>query len=106
MGLPSTAGFVAELLVYVGLVMQSPWLAAAAFIGVVVTAAYVLRLLSRILLGEPSPAVEPIHDAGALRFAPMALLAFTIMAVGIFPAPLYSMVTQGVMPIVVKLAGG
>jgi NADH-quinone oxidoreductase subunit M len=106
MGLPSTAGFVAELLVYVGLVMQSPWLAAAAFIGVVVTAAYVLRLLSHILLGEPSPAVEPIHDAGPLRFAPMALLAFMIMLVGIFPAPLYSMVTGGVMPIVQKLAGG
>jgi len=106
MGLPSTAGFVAELLVYVGLVTQSPWLAAAAFVGVVVTAAYVLRLLSRILLGEPSPVVEPIHDAGALRFTPMAILAATIMVVGIFPSPLYTLVSGGVMPIVEKLAGG
>ena len=57
------------------LVIQSPWLAAAAFVGVVVTAAYVLRMLSRILLGEPSPAVAPIHDAPPLRFAPMAILA-------------------------------
>ena len=106
MGLPSTAGFVAELLVYVGLVIESPWLAAAAFVGVVVTAAYVLRMLSRILLGEPSPAVAPIHDAPPLRFAPMALLAGTIMFVGILPAGLYTLITGSVLPIVAKLAGG
>jgi NADH-quinone oxidoreductase subunit M len=106
MGLPSTAGFVAELLVYVGLVIQSPWLAAVTFVGVVVTAAYVLRLLSRILLGEPTPVVQPIHDASALQFVPMALLAGTIMLVGIFPASLYTLISGGVMPIVVKLAGG
>jgi NADH-quinone oxidoreductase subunit M len=106
MGLPSTAGFVAELLVYVGLVTANPWVAAAAFVGVVVTATYVLRLLSRILLGEPSEAVETIHDAPPLRFAPMAILAFTIMLVGILPASLYTTVTSGVAPIVAKLAGG
>ena len=106
MGLPSTAGFVAELLVYVGLVMRSPWLAAAAFVGVVATATYVLRLLSRILLGEPSEVVLPIHDAPPLRFAPMAILAATILLVGILPASLYTTVTTGVAPIVAKLAGG
>ncbi len=106
MGLPSTAGFVAELLVYVGLVTQSPWLAAIAFVGVVVTAAYVLRLLSRILLGEPSEVVAPMHDARPLRFAPMAILAFTIMFVGIFPANLYQTITSAMLPLVAKLAGG
>ena len=106
MGLPSTAGFVAELLVYVGLVMKSPWLAAAAFVGVVVTATYVLRLLSHILLGEPSELVATIHDAPPLRFTPMAILAGAILLVGILPASLYTTVTAGVAPIVAKLAGG
>lgn len=106
MGLPSTSGFVAELLVYVGLVMQSPWIAAAAFVGVVVTAAYILRLLSRILLGEPSSAVEPIRDAGRLRFTPMAMLAATIMIVGLFPASLIDTISGSVVPLVAKLAGG
>ncbi len=106
MGLPSTAGFVAELLVYVGLVTKSPWLAAIAFVGVVVTAAYVLRLLSRIILGEPSEAVSDMTDARALRFAPMGILAFTIMFVGIFPANLYHTITTSMYPLVEKLAGG
>jgi NADH-quinone oxidoreductase subunit M len=106
MGLPSTAGFVSELLVYVGMVTKSPWIAAAAFVGVVATATYVLRLLSRILLGEPSEAVATIHDAPPLRFLPMAILAATIMLVGILPASLYGTVTAGVAPIVTKLLGG
>jgi len=106
MGLPSTAGFVSELLVYVGMVTQSPWIAAIAFVGVVATATYVLRLLSRILLGEPSEVVAPIHDAPPLRFLPMAILAAAILIVGILPASLYSTVTSGVAPIVAKLVGG
>ena len=106
MGLPSTAGFVAELLVYVGLITKTPWVAALAFVGVVVTATYVLRMLSRIILGDPSPAVEPIHDAGPLRFTPLAMLAGTIMLVGLFPAALYNTITVSVVPLVAKLAGG
>ena len=106
MGLPSTAGFVAELLVYVGVVVKSIWMAAAAFVGVVVTAAYLLRMLSRVLLGDPSPAVEPIGDAPALRFAPMAILAGTIMLVGVVPGTMYSMISSGIPPLLQRLAGG
>ena len=106
MGLPSTAGFVAELLVYVGVVVKAPWMAAVAFVGVVVTAAYLLRMLSRILLGDPSEAVEPIGDASPLRFAPMAILAGTIMLVGILPGSMYSMISSGIPPLLQRLAGG
>jgi len=106
MGLPSTAGFVSELLVYVGVVKASPWFAVIAFIGVVVTAAYLLRMLSAILLGEPSAAVADIEDAPPLRFAPMAILAFIIMFVGLLPGSLYATISSGVAPVLAKLAGG
>jgi NADH-quinone oxidoreductase subunit M len=106
MGLPSTAGFVAELLVYVGVVIKSPWFAVIAFIGVVVTAGYLLRLLSRILLGDPSEAVASIHDAPPLRFAPMAILAAIIMIVGVFPGALYTTISGGIVPLLQRLAGG
>jgi NADH-quinone oxidoreductase subunit M len=106
MGLPSTAGFVAELLVYVGVVVKSPWFAVIAFVGVVVTAGYLLRMLSHILLGEASEVVAPIHDAPPLRFAPMAILAIVIMVVGVAPGFLYSTISSGVAPILQRLAGG
>ncbi|HET6352331.1 MAG TPA: NADH-quinone oxidoreductase subunit M [Coriobacteriia bacterium] len=106
MGLPSTSGFVAELLVYVGLIGKSPLLAAVAFVGVVVTAAYLIRTLTKILLGKPSEAVEPLVDPRPIRMLPMGILAFTIMGVGLFPGPMYETIRIGVMPILQKLAGG
>ena len=106
MGLPSTAGFVAELLVYVGVITKNVWFAAVAFVGVVVTAAYLLRLLGRILLGEPSESIAAITDAPPLRFLPMALLAGTIMFVGVFPASMFNTITSGIQPLFLKLAGG
>ena len=86
--------------------MLDSGVAVIAFIGVVVTAAYLLRLLSRILLGEVSEAVAPIHDAPPLRFAPMAILAAMIMLVGLFPASLYDTITSGILPVLAKLTGG
>lgn len=104
MGIPSTSGFVAELLVYIGLIREAPFFAVLAFTGVVVTAAYLMRLLGRILLGTPSEAIEPLTDPKPIRVAPMAILAFTVMIVGIFPASMYETITSGVIPLVEKLA--
>ncbi|MBI5231089.1 MAG: NADH-quinone oxidoreductase subunit M [Coriobacteriales bacterium] len=106
MGLPSTSGFVAELLVYVGIIGRSPLLAAIAFVGVVVTAAYLIRMLGKILLGEPSQAVERIVDPSPVRLAPMGILAITIMTVGIFPATMYQTINAGIEPLLTKLMGG
>lgn len=106
MGLPSTSGFVAELLVYIGLVVNSPLLAAFVFVGVIITAAYLLRMLGRILLGDPSPAVAELRDPSLVRVAPMGVLAVTIMVVGLFPASLYETISSATAPLLVKLTGG
>jgi NADH-quinone oxidoreductase subunit M len=106
MGLPSTSGFVAELLVYVSIIVRSPWLAVLAFVGVVVTAAYLMRLLQTLLVGEPSPVVEPLSDPRFVRAVPIVILAATIMIVGIFPGSMYSTITSGVTPLIERLTGG
>lgn len=106
MGLPSTSGFIAELLVYIALLIEQPILAIVAFVGVVVTAAYLIRMLAAILLGDPSPAVADLRDPGPTRLAPMAILAITIMAAGLFPSSLYQTIQAGIAPLLTKLAGG
>ncbi len=73
---PRPPGFVAELLVYVGMVIKSVWLAAAAFVGVVVTAAYLLRMLSQRSCSASRPKrSRHLTTLRPLRFAPMAILA-------------------------------
>jgi NADH-quinone oxidoreductase subunit M len=105
MGLPSTSGFVAELLVYMGIIVRQPFVAAIAFVGVVVTAAYLLRMLGRILLGEPSPAVADLRDPRFVRLLPMAILAITIMVVGIFPAQMYETIRATTTPLLRHVPG-
>lgn len=106
MGLPSTSGFVAEFLVYLGIIVRSPWLAALVFIGVVVTAAYLLRMLSSILLGEPSPAVAELGDPRPVRLVPIIILATTIMVVGLMPATMYETIRSATQPLLQTLIGG
>ncbi|MCL2504388.1 MAG: NADH-quinone oxidoreductase subunit M [Coriobacteriia bacterium] len=106
MGIPSTSGFVAELLVYIGLIRTRPVFAAIAFVGVVITAGYLIRMLTSILLGEPSIAVKPLTDPRPLRALPIVMLALTIMAAGIFASPVYDTIASGVLPLVERLTGG
>lgn len=106
MGLPSTSGFVAELLVYIGIIVEKPLIAAIAFVGVVVTAAYLVRMLGRILLGEPSDAVAHVTDPRFIRMAPIGMLAATIMIVGVHPGPMYEIIRTGIEPLLAKIVGG
>lgn len=106
MGMPSTSGFVAELLVYMGILGRSPLLAAIVFAGVVVTAGYLLRMLGRILLGEPSVAVEKLNDPTPVRMAPMGILVLVIMVLGLAPGSMYDTIVSATGPLLLRLAGG
>ena len=85
MGLPSTAASSPSCSSTSASSSSRCWLAAAAFVGVVVTAAYLLRMLRRSCSASLPRRVATIDDAPPLRFAPMVILATTIMVVGIFP---------------------
>ncbi len=106
MGMPSTSGFVAELLVYIGLWSLSPLLAGLVFVGVVITAGYLLRMLTRILLGEPSEAVAHLSDPAPVRLVPVGILAITIMVVGIFPSSMYETIRSATGPLLARVMGG
>ena len=106
MGMPSTSGFVAELLVYMGILDRSPLLAVLVFVGVVITAGYLLRMLGRILLGEPSAAIESLNDPSPVRMAPMGILVLVIMAVGLAPGSMYDTIVSATGPLLARLAGG
>ncbi|MFA6111353.1 MAG: NADH-quinone oxidoreductase subunit M, partial [Candidatus Latescibacterota bacterium] len=61
LGLPGLSGFVGEFLVLVGTFQVSPWLAAAASLGLVLSTAYTLRLVQLLLYG-PDAGRAPIPD--------------------------------------------
>ena len=61
LGLPGLSGFVAELLVFLGLFQTYPWLGALGIIGAAITAVYILRLLAKVFFG-PLGDLPPEHE--------------------------------------------
>jgi NADH-quinone oxidoreductase subunit M len=113
MGMPGLSGFVAELPILIGVWQAgstiAPYYAAIAILaatGIVVTAAYVLRIVQRVFFGEFDE--SKFHDVGdvtALDKTALAILVTFLFLIGIFPALMAPMVTSGMAPIVQVLGG-
>ena len=88
LGLPGMTGFIAELSVLTGTFSASPLLAGLSLIGVVVTAAYMLWMLQRVLLGPLNPKYEKMPDADRREIISLAPLMALTLLFGVLPAPL------------------
>ncbi len=88
LGLPGMTGFVAELSVLTGTFAASPLIAGLALIGVVVTAAYMLWMLQRVLLGPLNPKYEKMPDANAREIVSLVPLMALTLFFGILPMQL------------------
>ena len=72
MGLPGLSGFVAELLVFLGLFKTYPILGMLGIIGAAITAVYILRLLAKVFFGPVSPLPDEAEaHAGEEEAVPM-----------------------------------
>ena len=74
--------------------------------GIVVTAAYVLRVVQRVFFGEfDANKYHGVGDVTALDKAAMAILSFWLILVGVYPPVMAPMVASGMEPIA-RLLGG
>ena len=87
-GLPGTGGFVGEFLILIGLFPSQPILTAAASLGVLLGAIYMLTLCREVLFGPLEPAanaeVSDLTWSERLTIAPLCLL---IIWMGVQPEP-------------------
>ncbi len=103
LGLPSTAGFVSEIHVFLGAFPVWGWLTAIGAFGVVLTAGYILWMIQRVMLGPLNQRFATLEDAKPIELLPIAALIIAIMVVGIFPAVLTDVFASGVDPIIESL---
>ena len=96
LGLPGLSGFVAEFLVFAGAFKTYLPLAVLAVIGAALTAVYILRLLSKAFFGPLDPRWEHLADATRLEMGTAGMLAFVLLFVGVWPAPLMNVINAGV----------
>jgi NADH-quinone oxidoreductase subunit M len=110
LGLPTTSGFAAEFLVFVGSFTSTAvagiklW-TILGVLGVVITAGYILWMLQRVFYGPPQDKFNRTKDADILERVYMFVFVAVIMLVGIYPAVLTDIIKAGVMPVMGLLGG-
>ena len=110
LGLPTTSGFAAEFLVFVGsfsstVVPGIQVYTILGVLGVVVTAGYILWMLQRVFYGPPLEQYNGTADADILERVYMFAFVAVIMLVGIYPAILTDVIKLGISPVVTLLGG-
>ena len=110
LGLPTTSGFAAEFLVFVGsfsstIVPGIQVYTILAVLGVVITAGYILWMLQQVFYGPALEQYNGVKDADIVERVYMFALIAVIMLVGIYPAILTDVIKLGISPIVSLLGG-
>ncbi len=110
LGLPTTSGFAAEFLVFIGSFASTAvagirlW-TILGVVGIVITAGYILWMLQRVFYGPPQEKFNKVKDADILERVYLFVFIAVIMGVGIYPAILTDVIKVGVMPIMGLLGG-
>jgi len=87
-GLPGTNGFIGEFLVLLGAFRANPWWSAAAAVGVVLSACYMLWMFQRVVFGPVThPENEKLRDLTMRERLVFAPILFLIFWMGVTPQP-------------------
>jgi NADH-quinone oxidoreductase subunit M len=106
MGMPGFSGFIAEFPIFMGVWKTQPWIAIVAAISIVVTAAYVLRVVGRVFFGKmPEEFVGHITNITSIDKIALVLLCAILIIVGVYPTIMVPLVSSGVENIL-RLLGG
>jgi NADH-quinone oxidoreductase subunit M len=113
MGMPGLPGFVAELQIFMGVWKAAqagiaawyPYIAAIAVLGVILTAAYILRVIVQVFFGEfHEDQYHGVGDVTVLDKAVLAILTVVLITLGVFPQLMMNMISTGTAPLVQMLA--
>ena len=96
-GLPGTSGFVGEFMVILATVKTSLGLAALAGLTLIIGAAYTLWLVKRVIFGDVANThVAELTDLNGREWIVMGVLAFFVLLIGLWPAPLIEVMQTSV----------
>ena len=101
LGLPSLSGFVSELMVFLGSFDRFTAPTIIAVFGILLSAGYILWMMQRVFFGPALPRWAHLPDANFWwERVPMGALVISILAVGIRPSIVTSVLDGGIINIV------
>ena len=96
-GLPGVSGFVGEFLTMAGAFKVNAWIAFFAAFGVILSAAYALRLFRQVMYGDlQKESLMTITDVNSRELAMLAVLMACALYLGVYPSPALSVFSPSV----------
>ena len=104
-GLPGTSGFVGEFMVIIASFKANFWFAFLAASIMVLGAAYTLWMVKRVIYGDvANKNVAALEDLETREFVVLGILAFAVLLVGLWPAPLVDMMSATVNELLTQIS--
>ena len=106
-GLPGTSGFVGEFLTLMGSFRANTWVAFFATTGIILSAAYALWLLARVVYGKlEKPALQAIPDLDLRELALLVPLALLVIYYGVQPNAILNTSAASVETVIKQVEAG
>ncbi len=106
LGIPGTAGFIAELHAMIGGFERWGWVVLLLSIGMLISAAYAIRTIGRLFTGPVRPGMRDVQDLRPVEMAAAGVLSLGILVLGIAPGELLAMMSASVAQLSDVFAGG
>lgn len=101
-GLPGTSGFIGEFMVILGSMHIGFWIAFWAATTLILGAAYTLWMYKRVIFGPvANDYVANLKDLTAYELTSFLLLALFVLAIGLYPNSLFTMLHQSLHQILI-----
>jgi NADH-quinone oxidoreductase subunit M len=105
LGLPGLSGFVAELLVFLGLFQTYPILGVLGVVGAAITAVYILRLIAKVFFGTFGEQWRDQTDISRIEGLSAGILVAFLLLMGLFPFPFVRVIGSSVDALLALVAG-
>src|SRR5256885_3956673 len=103
-GMPGTVNFVAEVMIVLGSWATYPVQTVIAVLGIVLTMAYLFRMMRGVFYGQLSELGHHAHDTEAfVDRVPLLIMIFTSITFGLLPGRMLDVIRSGVNPILARI---
>ena len=100
--MPLTNAFVGEFLMFNGLFILNPWIAAFAGISIILAAIYTLNMVQKVAYGEISDKINAMPAPNKAAQVVLIILLIIVFVTGVYPQPLFTLTADTLEQLLAK----